>query len=108
MGRNMLKILNFLKFDKSGANVPSMRARFDALQEELNAVLQELPEMPAVSIDPAARQIHLSTPEQFADEALALPAPSPSKDAEGTVVENSAGSPEAGTEVQPEAEKKAG
>ncbi|MEP5153733.1 hypothetical protein [Planktotalea sp.] len=71
----MLKILNFFKSATGETKVLSMRERFEAAQSEMNAVLGELPEMPSVTIDASARKIDITAPEQFADEALALPAP---------------------------------
>ncbi|MGB7318113.1 MAG: hypothetical protein WBC85_09130 [Planktotalea sp.] len=79
----MFKVLNFFK-SKTGALQPmSQRSRFEAVQEELNAVLAELNDMPSVTIDPSARVIQIIAPEQFADEALALPAPETEPELEG-------------------------
>lgn len=77
----MLKILNFFKSTTGETKIISMRERFEAAQSELNAVLAELPDMPAITIDAAARRVDIAAPEQFADEALALPAPEPDVEA---------------------------
>ena len=71
----MFKILNFLKSGTGNAKLVTMRQRFDAAQQEMNAVLSDLNEMPVVRIDALTRRIEITAPEQFADEALALPAP---------------------------------
>lgn len=71
----MLKILNFLKPGTSETKLITMRQRFEKAQEEMNAVLGALEEMPVVQIDPLQRRIEITAPDQFADEALALPAP---------------------------------
>ena len=72
----MFKILGFFKSNGSDQKLCSMRERFDALQIELNAVLCEMPEMPNVTVNAAERRIDIAAPEQFIDEARALPAPS--------------------------------
>lgn len=71
----MLKILNFFKSNAGNAQILTMRQRFDAAQDEMNAVLAELNEMPTVQFDAAAKSVTFTSPEQFPDEALALPAP---------------------------------
>ena len=76
----MLKIFNFLKKETGEVKMLTMRERFDAAQSEMNAVLAELGDMPVIRIDASARQIEITAPEQFADEALALPAPTPEED----------------------------
>jgi hypothetical protein len=76
----MLKILNFFKSTTGETKIISMRERFENAQSELNAVLAEMHDMPSLTIDATARRIDLTAPEQFADEALALPAPEPEAD----------------------------
>lgn len=83
----MLKILNFFKPGSKDAKLMTMRQRFEAAEAEMNAVLAELPEMPVMRIDAVQRQIDISAPEQFADEALALPAPEPEEIVETETVE---------------------
>ncbi len=51
------------------------RQVFRRLMADLNTAIDELPEKPAVTIDPATGHISLRLPEQLPDEALALPAP---------------------------------
>jgi hypothetical protein len=71
----MLKIFNFLKSNTGQVQTVSLRQRFQTAQDEMNAVLGTLNGMPVVSIDTKAQTISFAAPEQFADEALALPAP---------------------------------
>ena len=73
----MLKIFNFFKSATGEPEFISMRQRFEAAQTEMNAVLSDMQEFPRVTIDAKNRKIEIETPEQFADEALALPAPDP-------------------------------
>jgi len=53
----------------------SNRERFARLVSELNQMIETLPVKPRVTFDPETGHILPDTPEQFADEALALPAP---------------------------------
>ncbi len=53
----------------------SQRARFTRLVEELNEAIAELPEKPAVTFTPETGALSFDLPEQFPDEALALPKP---------------------------------
>ncbi|WP_375267002.1 hypothetical protein [Planktotalea sp.] len=73
----MLKIFNFLKKETGEVKLVTMRERFEAAQSEINAVLADMAEMPAITVDAHARRIEIAAPEHFADEALALPAPEP-------------------------------
>lgn len=74
-GAAMMKILKFFGPKTKEAKMVTQRQRFEAACAELNDVLGELDKMPVVQIDAAARQITITAPEQFADEALALPKP---------------------------------
>ena len=51
------------------------REQFKRLTTDLNALIGTLAVKPKVTLDPATGHIALEEPEQFADEALALPAP---------------------------------
>jgi hypothetical protein len=51
------------------------RARFERLITELNEAIADLPEKPAVTITPESGTLSFDLPEQFPDEALALPKP---------------------------------
>jgi hypothetical protein len=73
----MLKIFKFFRSDSGEAKVLSMRARFELAVADMNAVLAGMGEMPKMTIDANARKIEFSVPDQFPDEALALPAPQP-------------------------------
>ena len=69
-------MFQFLFGPKKGApKVETQRETFERLVTELNALLATLPEKPKVTVDPMTGSVEFSTPEQFADEALALPAP---------------------------------
>jgi len=66
-------------FNRRGGNQPvaeSQRQSFDRLVSELNSLIDDLPDKPRVTVDPATGHILPEPPEQFPDEALALPAPS--------------------------------
>ncbi len=68
------------KFLFRGKSTPEVeietdRARFARLVEEINAMIDALAVKPRVTIDPETGHILPEAPEQFADEALALPAP---------------------------------
>ena len=72
-------MFKFLRFGRGAKNEPvveSQRETFERLVTELNDALDSLPEKPAVTIDPATGHVAFDLPEQFPDEALALPAPS--------------------------------
>lgn len=71
----MLRFLNIFKTDGSKATQETMRARFERVTAELDEVLADLDSLPRIDIDPEARSISITPPEQFADEALALPSP---------------------------------
>lgn len=86
----MLKIFNFLKSSSGRSNAVTMRQRFEEAQSELNAVLADLPEMPTVNIYVKARMLNLDAPDQFPDEALALPAPEKAVDETKKTVESKA------------------
>ena len=53
----------------------TQRQAFERLVAELNQSIDELPEKPKVTFDPASGNLAFELPEQFPDEALALPAP---------------------------------
>lgn len=70
----MFKFLNFSK-KKNAPIIESQRECFVRLVDELNDAISALHDKPAVTIDPASGQISFKLPDQFPDEALALPAP---------------------------------
>ena len=53
----------------------SDRDRFQRLIDELNGIVDQLPVKPKVTLDPATGHVSYEMPEQFQDEALALPKP---------------------------------
>lgn len=71
----MLKFLFGGKTTTPEVVIESDRARFTRLVGELNEAIDTLANKPRVTVDPANGHILPETPEQFADEALALPAP---------------------------------
>ncbi|WP_147124866.1 hypothetical protein [Shimia ponticola] len=75
-------MLRFLFGTKTTTPVKSetQRETFDRLVSELNEAIDALPVKPKVTFDPASGQIAFETPEQFPDEALALPAPGKDED----------------------------
>jgi hypothetical protein len=48
---------------------------FERMVAELNALIDTLPDKPRVTIDPATGHILPEMPDQFPDEAMALPTP---------------------------------
>ena len=70
-------MFKFLFGDKSAPTVKpeTNRERFARLVSDLNEMIDTLPNKPKVTLDPATGHILPETPEQFADEALALPKP---------------------------------
>lgn len=68
-----------LKFLFGGRGQPAIietkRQSFERLVAELNAAIDELPEKPKVTLDPATGHVAFELPEQMPDEALALPKP---------------------------------
>jgi hypothetical protein len=79
----------------------SKRDRFTRLVEELNAAIAELPEKPAITVTPGTGALSFDLPEQFPDEALALPKPDVALGSEDT------GEDEATGESPKEAQAKA-
>lgn len=71
----MLKFLFGGKKATPEVVIETDRARFTRLVEELNDMIDTLAVKPPVTVDPATGHVLPETPEQFADEALALPAP---------------------------------
>lgn len=70
----MLKFLSSLR-GKPAVVIETQRQQFDRVTEELNEMIVQLGGLPAIKIDPAAQTLTLTAPDQFPDEALALPAP---------------------------------
>lgn len=92
---------------KPEVTIETDRTRFTRLVEEINAMIDTLPVKPRVTIDPETGHILPEVPEQFADEALALPAPDASAPVAVAVSEAEALSgdaPEPAPETAPEAE----
>ncbi|MBU2936527.1 MULTISPECIES: hypothetical protein [Pacificibacter] len=84
----MFKFLKFGRGKKPEAVIETQRQTFERLVGELNEAIASLPEMPAVTVTPVTNEISFALPEQFPDEALALPAPEPVPEIE--VVEEAA------------------
>ena len=76
----MLRFL-FGKKPSDAVKVETQRQTFERLVSELNEALVLLDPKPKVTLDPVTGTVSFEMPEQFPDEALALPAPSKSEDA---------------------------
>ena len=68
-------MLKFLFQATRRKQVETQRQIAARLQDELNGLIDELPEKPRVTFDPASGNIELDLPKHLPDEALALPAP---------------------------------
>ncbi|MBU2867078.1 hypothetical protein [Pacificibacter marinus] len=73
----MFKFLKFGRGKKPEAVIETQRQSFERLVGELNEAIASLPEMPAVTVNPVTNEVSFALPDQFPDEALALPAPEP-------------------------------
>ncbi|MFT6426133.1 MAG: hypothetical protein ACJAXG_000053 [Celeribacter sp.] len=71
----MFKFLKFGRGAKSNVVIETQRQSFERLVGELNEAIAALPDMPAVTINPVTNEVSFALPENFPDEALALPAP---------------------------------
>lgn len=71
----MFKFLKFGRGSKPKVVIETQRQTFERLVVELNEAIAALPEMPAVTINPVTQELSFALPENFPDEALALPAP---------------------------------
>lgn len=67
------KLLNGLKSKQ--VKPETQREILARALREVNAILAELPQKPAIGFDPESGEISLTLPEYLPDEALALPAP---------------------------------
>lgn len=107
----MLKFLFGGKQTTPVVEIETDRARFARLVNELNGMVDALADKPRVTVDPATGHVLLETPEQFADEALALPAPDmpetetpePEAPGEDVVADAPAPGPVSDAKVEPEA-----
>lgn len=105
----MFKFLKFGRGAKSNVVIETQRQCFERLVGELNEAIAALPDMPAVTINPVTNEVSFALPENFPDEALALPAPeetAPEETAEGDVVADAA-EPEVEAETVEAADTKA-
>ncbi|MEM1100713.1 MAG: hypothetical protein AAGH73_04185 [Pseudomonadota bacterium] len=86
-------MLRFLFGKNPGGKVETQRETFERQVRELTATLEAMPVKPKVSVDPNTGAISFEAPDQFADEALALPKPA-AEDAEtATQASNSGAAP---------------
>jgi hypothetical protein len=83
----MFKFLKFGRGKKPEAVIENQRQTFERLVSELNEAIAMLPDMPAVTINPVTNEVSFALPDQFPDEALALPAPKPVPEPKVEVVE---------------------
>ena len=87
----MFKFLFGGKSNTPEVTIETDRSRYARLVSELNEMIDGLATKPRVTINPENGHILPDTPEQFADEALALPAPEVADTVEeATVVEEAA------------------
>lgn len=72
----MFKFLFRRKADASVEVVPeTQRETFERALAEVNGLVALMDPKPAITVDPATGAVSYALPEQFPDEALALPAP---------------------------------
>jgi len=102
----MLRFLFGTKPEKP-VKVETQRETFERLVTELNEALVALSVKPKVTIDPATGGISFETPEQFPDEALALPSPDKSEVEEKNTEESGENASEGNAEDEAEKEKAA-
>ncbi|MEO0664371.1 MAG: hypothetical protein AAFY97_01420 [Pseudomonadota bacterium] len=93
-------MLRFLFGKKPEGKIETQRETFERQVKELTATIEAMPQKPKVSIDPNTGAITFEAPEQFADEALALPAPE-AKDATAPEAESTSSVTEAVTNPAP-------
>lgn len=77
----MLKFLFGGKKTTPEVVIETDRARFARLVNELNEAIDALALKPRVTVEPVSGRVAFETPEQFPDEALALPAPDAAEEA---------------------------
>lgn len=78
MERPMFKFLFRRKPDATVEAIPeTQRETFERALAEVNGLVALMDPKPAVTVDPATGAVTFALPEQFPDEALALPAPEP-------------------------------
>ena len=71
-------MFKFLFRNRGGAAEPvreTQRQTFERALGELNEIIDAMPDKPRVTLDPASGHVSFEMPEQFPDEARALPAP---------------------------------
>ncbi|MEM9855310.1 MAG: hypothetical protein AAF841_12800 [Pseudomonadota bacterium] len=89
-------MLRFLFGDRKGTpKVETQREAFERLVKELNEAIGALAVKPKITVDPNTGALDLAAPEQFPDEALALPAPEPEQDAKADTAEAAKAKPAA-------------
>lgn len=80
----MFKFLFGGKSNTPEVMIETDRTRYARLVAELNEMIDAMAVKPRVTIDLATGHIDPETPEQFADEALALPSPEVEVEAEAS------------------------
>ena len=73
-------MFSFLKFGRNAKPevvIETQRQTFERLVGELNEAIALLDEKPAVTVTPSTGALSFELPDNFPDEALALPAPEP-------------------------------
>ncbi|MEM6276718.1 MAG: hypothetical protein AAF714_07175 [Pseudomonadota bacterium] len=73
-------MFKFLFGTKPGVTKPeTQRDTFERVVKELNEMISAMPQKPKVTVDPNTGSFAFEAPEQFPDEALALPKPEVAK-----------------------------
>ena len=78
----MLRFIFGKKNNSATVKTETQRESFERVMAELNGLLADQPIKPSITVDMATGQLVLGLPEQLADEALALPAPTEDEGAE--------------------------
>lgn len=71
----MFKFLKVFSNEPKSPEIETQRARFERVTAEMNEVLADLDVLPDVQFSAADKRIIVTAPDQFPDEALALPKP---------------------------------
>lgn len=83
--------------------IETQRETFTRLVEELNQAIDKFADKPAVTVDPATGHVGFEMPEQFPDEALALPSPDEAEASETSEPEAEAAEEEPASEDETKA-----
>ncbi|MEL6912970.1 MAG: hypothetical protein AAFP13_00575 [Pseudomonadota bacterium] len=96
-------MLRFLFGKKPGNPVETQRETFERQVKDLTATIEAMPVKPRVTVDPNTGEVSFEAPDQFADEALALPKPDKADEENGEVPVAASNTPEAPKAAPPKA-----